>query len=139
MKLIAPYSLRRQGLCGSEVMFDYDIICERFSDARWALLIRNPAQAYESFKKIAKEHSDIQADTLRQNWKQRQETLALLQGKHNVRLVMVDELDIEDNARELWNYLLPGLDFDGARWRLLRDFNVQQKTEQVMKERFKWQ
>jgi hypothetical protein len=31
----------------------------------------------------------------------------------------------EDNARELWAFLLPGLPFDAARYRLLRSLNVQ--------------
>lgn len=31
----------------------------------------------------------------------------------------------EANARELWEYLLPGIPFDAARYRLLRGFNVQ--------------
>lgn len=40
-----------------------------------------------------------------------------------------DDLWNEDTARELWAFLLPGLPFDAARYRLLKDMRVEPRME----------
>jgi hypothetical protein len=53
----------------------------------------------------------------------------------NVLSVRMESLDEVTTAKLAWNHLLPGIEFDEERWLLLRQMNIQQKFDQVLKER----
>jgi hypothetical protein len=64
---------------------------------------------------------------LRQWWNDRVQMLdAVIRGPRTLT-VDYSDLDHPNMARAIWDHLLPGKAFDGQRWTLLNNLNIQQE------------
>lgn len=123
------------GISGPELVFDYDTLEKAYPDAPWLVIERKPDDAFIAFKKAARHHLPPDGPTLREVWKQRLSAYGTLLNKPHVFAITMDELDQQQMAQAAWKHLLPGLPFDYGRWFLLRTLNIQQKIEQVIREK----
>lgn len=128
---------KRVGFAGPELIWKMRELERSFPSAPWLFLMRDPDECLASWKKAAGKvlpHSHPDFALL---WKKRVEILEDSDGLPLHSLVIsYEELDEEPVARAVWQHLI-GTPFDLDRWKMLTEFNIQQKFEQVLKDRTK--
>lgn len=125
LDLSGPGSCKYVGYSGPEVCLE----ARKYSGIPCVTIHRSKEQALASFLKIVKQHPEVKLTEkeIAQWWDERETLLGGLPGKH----VSFDLLNNESTMRNLWNYLMPGIPFDAARYRLMNSFNITQDTRKV--------
>lgn len=122
---VSPKSV---GFSGPELVAQFDDIQAQFPDTPWLVVLRNADDAKTAFKQAA---GDLlpQDDVVDKFWAERCHAISKICSHPNVATVKFDELGTESIARRIWGYLLPQIEFDVERWKMLCKLNIQQKIK----------
>lgn len=135
-----PVDLREEwkqiGFSGPELAAEHECMTRLYPAAKWLVVLRPEQEAKAAFLKWAGGNMAVPAEVFDQLWADRVTHLARVVASPNVRPVEFHRLDDPVTARSVWEYLLPDLQFDAARWRVLNEFNVQQSLQKGMR---RWQ
>lgn len=122
---------RMTGFSGSEICTQYEEIEKSFPGAPWVIILRKPADAFESF--MSASGLDRTAEAVTRYWDARLHLLAQLCRKPNVEAIPFDDLDSEQTARKAWSHLMQGEPFNLERWLLLWKLTVTQNVNKSTK------
>lgn len=135
-----PVDLRGEwkhiGFSGPELAEEYECLSRLYPSAKWLVVLRPESEAKASFLKWSGDSLSVPEETFDQLWHERVKRLARVVASPNARMVEFNRLDEASEARKVWEYLMPELEFDASRWRVLNEFNVQQSLQKGLK---RWQ
>lgn len=130
MFLVERNGARRTGFSGPEIVTQAGTIQDLYPDAPWIVVLRNSEKAFASFLDVMRRTKiGLPLDQVEAVWNQRKNEVIHLCARPNVLPVDFSDLDQETVARRVWAHVLPGVAFDLERWKLLKEFNVQQQLE----------
>jgi len=122
---------RMTGFSGSEICTQFDDVEKAFPVSPWVIILRKPADAFESF--MLASGLDRTAEAVALWWDARLKLLAQLCRKPNVEAIPFDDLDSEQTARQVWSHLMQGKPFNLERWLLLWKLSVTQHPMKASK------
>jgi hypothetical protein len=118
---------RTIGASGPELMTEFEALSNFYPSAPWVVLLRNPDEAQASFDALMnRECVRLNGWATEAVWEARKLTLKQLCVKPMVMAIDTEDLDDEGQASRVWNWLLPNIQFDHQRWKLLKNLNIQQ-------------
>jgi hypothetical protein len=122
---------RLVGFSGPELINQFDAIQESRPNSRWIVVLRNENDALLSFRRWAGEllPEHISLETI---WQDRCHKISQMCRHPNVKAYHYKDLDDVEKCRELYQWVLPGLEFDEERWKLLNELNVQQDLNKAV-------
>jgi hypothetical protein len=95
------------------LMFHYDKIMEMFPNSKWVLIKRDFISAFEAAKKRYKfERLPIDLET----FSDLKEKLDEFEKEYSPLVIQYETLDDIDVCKRIWEYCLPDIPFNKARW-----------------------
>lgn len=122
---------RRIGFAGPELVQEFERIRKVVPEAPWLIVWREPEEALRAFDRWAGKRLPPDRSAVRRLWESRVDALLDMGRQFGVKQVAFNTLHLEKTARWIWSWLLPGVDWDQARWEMLERLNVQQNLPEA--------
>lgn len=111
------------GFSGPQLCLQFTEVANYFPTAPWLVVIRDGNDSLASFKKLAEPEITVTDKW----WADRVHLISQICARYQVEVIRFDDLDNEREMRLAWAHLLPGIDFDVDRYKMLCKLNVQQE------------
>lgn len=137
-KMLSNSKYRYTGSSDSSLPLFADKVLKIFPDSRLVVIERDSNEVLNSLSKAFPEFTSQKIDP--------QKTMELMvnalkqfKSKYNPLVIQYEELNDVNVCRKLWNYLLPDIEFDYERWKLLNLLKVDiQKTKYMKQIKDRW-
>lgn len=117
----------RIGISDPILPLAFGLLREEFPGAHWLYVVREAAAALASYRKFLEAANwPVPEGRLKDLWEEHTTARAIMQGDHRVRFVPWELLDQVDVMESCWAHLLPEVEFNVARWMMLRELRIEQ-------------
>lgn len=139
--IVAAYPELRIGVADSTLPMKYPGLREKWPQARWLYVKRNPADAMRSFVKFTRNHYRLLNREIHRYWEMHHTASLGLGGEKGLDLMGIRFEDLSDPARiaQVWEFLLPDVPFNPLRLQVLENLKIEQDIERRINEVSKWQ